>query len=174
MGRMIDDILAYCHAGSTDEARQIIDCNDIMAEVLEYLSPQIVEAEAYVSLQTLGKVVGERTQLVQLFQNVVSNALKFRRPDSRARIDISVRMVGHDRVFSVADAGIGVADESRADIFRMFHRLNQRNGPAGTGIGLAICKRIVERHEGRIWIDDSPDGGLCVSFSLPAADVVTL
>jgi signal transduction histidine kinase len=173
MGRMIDDILAYCHVGSTDETRQIIDCNEMMAEVLEYLSPQIIEAEAYVSLQSLGKVVGERTQLVQLFQNLVANALKFRRPDSRARIDISVRMVGHDRVFSVADAGIGVADESRADIFRMFHQLNQRNGPAGTGIGLAICKRIVERHEGRIWIDDSPDGGLCVSFSLPAADFAT-
>jgi signal transduction histidine kinase len=169
MGRMIDDILAYCHAGGAGEARQVVNCTDIVAEVLEYLAPQIVEAEAYVSLQSLGKVAGERTQLVQLFQNLVSNALKYRRPGCRARIDISVRRVGNDQVFAVADAGIGVSDENRADIFRMFHQLNERSGPSGSGIGLAICKRIVERHGGRIWVDDSPEGGLCVSFSLPAA-----
>jgi signal transduction histidine kinase len=173
MSRMLNDILAYCHAGSTDEARQIVDCNDMIAEVLEYLAPQIVEAEAHVSLQSLGKVVGERTQLVQLFQNVVSNALKFRRPDCRARIDISVHRVGNDQVFSVADSGIGVAEENRSDIFRMFHQLDQRSGPSGTGIGLAICKRIVERHGGGIWVDESLGGGLCVSFSLPAATRTT-
>ena len=173
MSRMIDDILAYCHAGSDGEARQVVDCTDVIAEVLEHLAPQIVEAEAHVILQTLGKVVGERTQLVQLFQNVVSNALKFRRPGRRARIDISVQRVGNDQVFSVADAGIGVPEENRADIFRMFHQLDERSGPSGTGIGLAICKRIVERHGGRIWVDDSPDDGLCVSFSLPRAEITT-
>lgn len=169
MGRMIDDILAYCHAGDAREARQVVNCSDVVAEVLEYLAPQIVEAEADVSLQSLGHVAGERTQLVQLFQNLISNALKYRRPGCRARIDLSVRKVGDDQVFTVADAGIGVSDENRADIFRMFHQLNHRSGPSGTGIGLAICKRIVERHGGRIWVDDSPEGGLCVSFSLPAA-----
>lgn len=174
MGRMLDDILAYCHAAKTTEERQVIDCTDVLGEVLEYLAPEIVEAEAYVSMQSLGKVTGERTQLVQLFQNLIANALKFRRPGCRARIDVSVRRFGDDRVYSVTDEGIGVPHEDRAEIFRMFHQLNQRSDSPGTGIGLSICKRIVERHCGRIWVDDSPGGGLCVSFSLPAADPTPL
>ncbi|HWH34057.1 MAG TPA: histidine kinase dimerization/phospho-acceptor domain-containing protein [Acidimicrobiales bacterium] len=80
MGRMIDDILAFCRAGSDDQARQIVDCNDVIGEVLEHLAPDIFDARASLSLPSMGKVAGERTQLVQLFQNLIANALKVRRP----------------------------------------------------------------------------------------------
>jgi signal transduction histidine kinase len=78
--------------------------------------------------------------------------------------------VGDQNVYSVADDGIGVAPQDRADVFHMFHRLHRSAGPPGSGMGLAICKRVVERHGGRIWVDDGIDGGLRVSCTLPAVD----
>lgn len=169
MGRMIDDILAYCHAGNGGEEREVVDCTEVLAEVLDHLAPEIAESRARIRTQPLGPVAGERTELVRLFQNLVSNALKFRRPGGDLVIDVSARRVGDAQVFSVADTGIGVSSEARADMFRMFHRLDPKSSPRGNGMGLAICNRIVERHGGSIWADDSPSGGLCVSFSLPAA-----
>lgn len=169
MSRMIDDILAYCQAGNGVGERGVVDCDGVLAEVLENLALEIAETRARVTVQALGMVAGERTQLVRLFQNLVSNALKFRRPGCDLVVDVSVRRVGDDQVFSVADTGVGVSSEDRADIFRMFHRLVPQTGPQGNGMGLAICNRIVERHGGSMWADDSPSGGLCVSFSLPAA-----
>ena len=169
MTRMIDDILAYCQAGNGVGEREVVDCDGVLAEVLENLALEIAGTRARVTVQALGMVAGERTQLVRLFQNLVSNALKFRRPGCDLVVDVSVRRVGDDQVFSVADTGVGVSSEDRADMFRMFHRLVPQTGPQGNGMGLAICNRIVERHGGSMWADDSPSGGLCVSFSLPAA-----
>lgn len=169
MTRMIDDILAYCQAGNGVGEREVVDCDGVLAEVLENLALEIAGARARVTVQALGMVAGERTQLVRLFQNLISNALKFRRPGCDLVVDVSVRRVGDDQVFSVADTGVGVSSEDRADMFRMFHRLAPQTSPQGNGMGLAICNRIVERHGGSIWADDSPSGGLCVSFSLPAA-----
>lgn len=169
MARMIDGILAYCQAGKGGEQREVVDCTEVLAEVLEHLAPEIADARARITTQPLGMVAGERTQLVRLFQNLVSNALKFPRPGCDLVIDVSVRRVGDYQVFSVADTGIGVSSEDRPDMFRMFHRLAPQSSAPGNGMGLAICNRIVERHGGNIWADDSPSGGLCVSFSLPAA-----
>lgn len=169
MARMIDHVLAYCQAGNGGEQREVVDCTEVLAEVQEHLAPEIAGAQARIRTQPLGMVAGERTQLVRLFQNLVSNALKFPRPGCDVVIDVSVRRVGDDQVFSVADTGIGVSSEDRADMFRMFHRLDPQSSSPGNGMGLAICNRIVERHGGSIWADDSPSGGLCVSFSLPAA-----
>lgn len=169
MARMIDGILAYCQGGNGGEVREVVDCTEVLAEVLEHLAPEITEAKARITTQPLGMVAGERTQLVRLFQNLVSNALKFGRPGCDLVIEVSVRRVGDDQVFSVADTGIGVSSEDRPDMFRMFHRLDPQSTSPGNGMGLAICNRIVERHGGSIWADDSPSGGLCVSFSLPAA-----
>lgn len=169
MSRMIDNILAYCQADNVAERREVVDCTEVLDEVLEHLAPEIADARARVMLHPLGMVAGDRTQLLRLFQNLLSNALKFRRPDRDLVIEVAVRRVGDDQVFSVADTGIGVPHEDRADMFRMFHRVNHHGASPGNGIGLGICKRIVERHGGSIWVDDSPSGGLCVSFSLPAA-----
>ncbi|MBW3547768.1 MAG: hypothetical protein KY452_06510 [Actinobacteria bacterium] len=169
MARMIDGILAYCQAGNGGEDREVVDCTEVLAEALEHLAPEITDARARITTQPLGMVAGERTQLVRLFQNLLSNALKFRRPGCDLVIDVSVRRVGDDQVFSVADTGIGVSPDDRADMFRMFRRLDPQTASPGNGMGLAICKRIVERHGGSIWVDDTLSAGLCVSFSLPAA-----
>ena len=168
MGRMINDLLDYCRMGSGGEKGEAVDCNEVMAEVLGYLATEIAEAEAHIIVNLLPTVDGERTQLQQLFQNLVSNALKFRRPGGRARVEVKAEEVGHELVFSVTDAGIGVPAAERDDIFKMFHRLPS-NGESGTGIGLAICKRIVERHGGRMWVADPPSGGLSFGFTLPPA-----
>ncbi len=166
MGRMISDLLDYCRTGSGDEKREEVDCNEVIAEVLGYLAPEIAEAEAHVIVNLLPSVEGERTQLHQLFQNLVSNALKYRRPEGRARVEVKAEEIGPELVFSVTDAGIGVPAEQRDEIFQMFRRLpNERE--KGTGIGLAICKRIVDRHGGRIWVDPTSGGGLCFCFTLP-------
>lgn len=168
MRRMINDLLDYCRMGNGDEKREVVDCNEIIAEVLGYLAPEIAEAEAHVIVSCLPSVDGERTQLSRLFHNLVSNALKFRRPEGRARVEVKAEEVGPELVFSVTDAGIGVPAEQRDEIFRMFHRLPS-DSESGTGIGLAICKRIVERHGGRIWVEDPPGGGLRFGFTLPPA-----
>jgi signal transduction histidine kinase len=168
MGRMIDDILSYCQPEDGGEDCEVVECSKILDEVLEHLAAEIADADAQVRVQPMGTVAGRRIQLVRLFQNLISNALKFPKPSGALVVDVSVRRIGDEQVFAVSDTGIGVSEENRANMFDMFERLNQQGSSTGTGIGLAICKRIVERHGGSIWADNSPSGGLCVSFSLPA------
>jgi light-regulated signal transduction histidine kinase (bacteriophytochrome) len=111
-------------------------------------------------------VAGDKAQLVQLFQNLMGNAIKFRRQDT-PRIDIDAVKRNDEWVFCVRDNGIGIKQEHAQRIFVVFQRLHARDEYTGTGIGLSICQRIVQRHGGRIWVDSEPGQGSAFYFTLP-------
>jgi chemotaxis family two-component system sensor kinase Cph1 len=112
-------------------------------------------------------VRADRTQLVQLFQNLVGNAVKYRSPDRPAEVRVAVREEGGHWLFSVADNGIGFEQQYEGKLFMIFQRLHARGKYPGTGVGLAICKRIVERHGGRIWAAGEPGKGATFFFTIP-------
>ena len=139
------------------------------ADVLRSLAAALVEAGAEIEIGELPAVMGDRAQLEQLLQNLVANALKFR-ADGRARVWVYAEPADGEMVrIVVADGGIGIAPELRDQVFEMFQRLHDREAYEGTGIGLAICRKIVERHGGRIWIDEREGGGAVFRFTLPVA-----
>jgi signal transduction histidine kinase len=106
--------------------------------------------------------------LSQIFQNLIGNAIKYRREDDGLQIEVSARLVERQWVFSVADNGIGVPSEYKEIVFGIFKRLHANSKYAGTGMGLAICKRIVERYRGRIWVESEPGNGSTFFFSVPS------
>jgi PAS domain S-box-containing protein len=166
MQSLIDDLFAYSRAGHGELQLETLDTNALLEEVESSLAQAIAEARAEVIVQPLPNVKGDRRQLSQVFQNLLSNALKFCDRD-RARVEISAAWSGGSWRFSVADQGIGV-DASHAElIFEAFGRAQPRRGDDGLGTGLAICKRIVERHGGRIWVGPRAGGGSVFSFTLP-------
>jgi signal transduction histidine kinase len=113
-------------------------------------------------------VLGNRGQLEQLLQNLIANALKFR--SDRARVWVRAEVTGNGMAqIAVADGGIGISPDAREHVFEMFQRLHDRESYEGTGIGLAICRKIVERHGGRIWVDERDGGGTVFRFTLPTA-----
>lgn len=116
----------------------------------------------------LPTVTAERSFVVQLYQNVVGNALKFRSPDRSCRVEVGAEREGDHWRFWVADNGIGIPDDRREKVFELFGRLHARTEYPGTGIGLAICRRIVERLGGSIWVDSVPGQGSTFSWTLPA------
>ena len=134
-------------------------------------STEIDDAGATVEIRALPKVVGDPARLGQVFQNLVANAVKFRAPDRRAVVVIAAERVGAEWVVSVTDNGIGVPEADRLRIFAPFRR-GAAADVAGHGLGLSICRRIIERHGGRIWVEPATDGagsGSRFCFSLPAA-----
>jgi light-regulated signal transduction histidine kinase (bacteriophytochrome) len=168
MRSLIEDLLAYSRAGRAAEPERV-ELDRVAGDVLVSLATAIVDANGQIELGVLPAVAGDRTQLEQLLQNLVGNALKFR-ADERARVWIVAEPAGAGMVqIAVADAGIGIAPAQREDVFGMFQRLHDRQTYAGTGIGLAICRKIVERHGGRIWVDERSGGGSVFRFTLRTA-----
>jgi len=135
---------------------------------LENLEPRIEAAGAVVEIGDLPTVTCDESPIVQLFQNLIGNAVKFRRPGVAPRVHIEGRRVGRFWEFAVRDNGIGIAPEHHERVFEMFERLHPRERYGGTGIGLAICRKIVERHGGRIWVESPPEGGSVFRFTLRA------
>lgn len=167
MGRLIDDLLDYSRAGRGRDPMRAVDLNLVAAQVLANLDAAIRNAEASVEIAPLPSVCGDQTQLVQLFQNLIGNALKFR--DARpVRVTVGVERQGDFYRFVVADNGIGIDPKDFDRIFQVFQRLHGKEYP-GTGIGLALCKKIVERHGGTIWVESQPGQGSVFHFTLPAA-----
>jgi PAS domain S-box-containing protein len=162
---LINDLLAYSRVGR--ELRlETVDANALVEDVKSSLAQTIGEARAELVVHPLPSVQADRPQLGQVFQNLISNAIKFCDRD-RARVEISAERSGDAWAFSVADNGIGV-DASQAErIFEIFGRLQAPGRYEGTGTGLAICKRIVERHGGHIWVEPRSRGGSVFSFTLP-------
>ena len=168
MRGLIEALLAYSRAGRSDDPAPV-DLGTVASDVLRTLAAAMVESSARVSLGELPRVMGDRVQLEQLLQNLVANALKFR-DGGRAQVWVQAERGDGGMVqVSVADAGIGIDPAHRERVFKMFQRLNDRHTYDGTGIGLAICRKIVERHGGRIWVDDRPGGGTVFHFTLPPA-----
>jgi len=167
MERLIRDMLAYSVAGSTGLHREAVASDDALAEALASLQAGIADAGAIVTRDPLPVVEADRGQLVQLFQNLVGNAVKFR-GERPPRIHVSARRDGEQWLFSVRDNGIGIDPRFADRVFTMFQRVNAREKYDGSGIGLALCKRIVERHGGRISFESQPGRGSTFYFSLPA------
>jgi PAS domain S-box-containing protein len=167
MQTLINDLLTYSRVSSQGGAFANSDCSHILAMVLESLHSTIEAQQAEVTSDPLPVVLGDATQLGQVFQNLLANAIKFRRPDRPPRVHVSVAARGGDWVFSVRDNGIAIAPEYFERIFVIFQRLHTIEEYGGTGIGLAICKKIVERHGGRIWVESKVGEGTTFYFSIP-------
>jgi light-regulated signal transduction histidine kinase (bacteriophytochrome) len=144
------------------------DCALLVAHVLEDLRSIIEEADADVRCDPLPTLPADRGQLARVFQNLIANAIKFRREDVTPRVHISAEREGNVWTFAVADNGIGLDPVQAERIFQIFQRLYTDEEYPGLGIGLALCKRIVERHGGRIWMDSEPGAGSTFYFTLPA------
>jgi light-regulated signal transduction histidine kinase (bacteriophytochrome) len=167
MQALIQDVLAYSCVGTKGQPLAAVDSAAALQEALALLASRIAGTGAEVTApQPLPRVMADRTQLVQLFQNLIGNALKFCK-DTAPRVRVEAANEAGWWRFSVTDNGIGIEPEYRAQLFFVFKRLHTRREYPGTGIGLAICKRIVERHGGAIGIDSAPGGGTVFWFTLP-------
>ena len=162
--QMITDLLAYVHAGQTPKF-QNVDCEALLARVENDLQVTMSEHHAVITHDPLPTITGDATRLKQVFQNIIDNALKFRGV-TPPRIHISARREGQYWRFSVSDNGIGIAPNQSDRIFQVFQRLHTRQQYAGTGIGLSICKKIIEQHGGRIWVESQPGEGATFYFTL--------
>jgi|tagenome__1003787_1003787.scaffolds.fasta_scaffold20875719_3 PAS domain S-box-containing protein len=164
MGALLDGLLAYSRVGRIEEWRRI-DIGELVGEVLESLGEQIADCGGEIVFRDLPTVEGDWVQLAQLFQNLVANALKFR-GEEPPRVEIRAQRDDHAWRFSVADNGIGIDPRNRERVFEMFQRLHTREAYPGTGVGLAIVKKIVDRHGGRVWVEPGAQRGTTFFFTI--------
>ncbi len=167
MWNLVNDLLTYSRVGMRNNEFEPTDSEAVLAQSLNDLKVALEENGALVTHDPLPTVMADRPQLGQLFRNLIGNAIKFR-ADEPPRIHLSASRTGNGWTFSVRDNGIGIAPEYGERIFVIFQRLHHREEYAGTGIGLAVCKKIVERHGGRIWVKSEVGKGATFYFILPA------
>ena len=167
MQELINDLLSYSRVGREDVSAKPVDMQVVVDQALANLQTAIEERSALVSRGPLPTVLANQGMLVRVFQNLIGNALKFCKAE-RPIVRIAAEHHGTEWVFSVADNGIGIDAQYRDRIFLIFQRLHQQGEYAGTGIGLAVVKRIVERNGGRIWLESEPGKGTTFFFTLPA------
>jgi light-regulated signal transduction histidine kinase (bacteriophytochrome) len=169
MQRLIDDLLAYSRVGTSEYRLERVDLAALVEDTLKGMRATVSESGAVVTQEGLPTVAGDPGQLRQLFQNLISNGIKFV-DDGPPRIHVSAKREGRDWLFAVADNGIGIDPSHAERIFAVFKRLHGRDAYPGSGIGLSICKRIVERHHGRIWVEQNEGGGSRFCFTIPAIE----
>jgi light-regulated signal transduction histidine kinase (bacteriophytochrome) len=167
MQTLISDLLAYSRVGRRGVELAPIDAEAALESAVANLRGAIEESAVSVTHDPLPTVTADRAQVTQLFQNLLGNAIKFRRPDAPPEVHVSAEREDGGWRFAVRDNGIGIAPEYQDRIFLVFQRLHGRHEYPGTGIGLAICKKIVERHGGRIWVESAPDRGSTFFFTIP-------
>ncbi|MBJ6724182.1 sensor histidine kinase [Geomesophilobacter sediminis] len=165
---MITDLLTYSRLGTRAKPFGPVLMGGVVDLALESLTQSLQEAGAEIEREELPEVAGDQMQLLQLIQNLIGNAIKFRKKETPVRIRISAQRQGNDWLFGVHDNGIGIAPRFSIEIFDVFRRLHTRQEYQGSGIGLAICRKVVERHGGRIWVESAPGEGSSFFFSLPA------
>ena len=165
MTQLVDDLMQYSRVQSDQAAPT--DMREVFDQAAANCRSAIDHAHAVVQCGDLPVVPGNRPQLVQLMQNLLANAVTFRRPDSPPLVRVTARRDGGHWLFCVADNGIGIAPAQSERIFQIFQRLHARDKYPGTGIGLAICKKIVEQHGGRIWVESDGRTGSTFCFTLP-------
>ncbi|MBI4511300.1 MAG: hypothetical protein HY698_16825 [Deltaproteobacteria bacterium] len=167
MKQMIDGILTYSRVGTHGRSLAPVNAEEVLAEVTEILRLAIEESGALISHDPLPMILADRQQFVQLLMNLLGNALKFR-GHNPPRVHVSARRSDDEWIFSVADNGRGIDPRHFERIFLLFQRLHTDHEIPGLGIGLAVAKRIVERHGGRIWVASEPGRGSTFTFTLPA------
>ncbi|MGB0007382.1 MAG: ATP-binding protein [Candidatus Sulfotelmatobacter sp.] len=163
---LIQDLLAFSRVGRAESSDANIDCNGVMEEVLQTLSAAVQESGAVISYSQLPQIQGDRTQLGQVFQNLIANAIKFR-GNEPPKISVQAENKDDQWWFEVSDNGIGIPPENAGHVFEVFYRLHARSEYPGNGIGLAICKKIIERGGGRIWVESQSGSGSHFKFTLP-------
>ncbi|QLK26226.2 PAS domain S-box protein [Natrinema zhouii] len=169
MREMIDALLEYSRVETQGDPFQPIDLDAVLSDVRADLRLQIEESDADITAESLPRVEGDRSQLRQVLQNLLDNAIEYS-GDEPPRIRIAAERSGAMWDVSVRDEGIGIDPDDTDRIFEVFQRLHSREDHSGTGIGLALCRRIVERHGGEIRVESSPGGGSTFSFTIPAVE----
>jgi len=169
MQQMIDDLLEYSRVSTRTKPFESTDCETVLDQALANVKEAVEESGALVTHDPLPTVMADASQLVQLFQNLLSNAIKFRK--EKTSITVSAVQRRNEWLFSVKDNGIGIAPEFMEHIFKMFEHEHASTEYPGTGVGLAICKKIVERHGGRIWVESEQGKGSTFYFTIPAKRV---
>jgi len=168
MGQLIDDLLAFSRVGRIDLNRSSVNLLPLVEQVREELAPAMQGRDIRWTIGALPRVEGDAALLRQVYANLLDNALKFTRKRGRAEIDIGARKEGDEHILSVRDNGVGFDSRYADRLFGVFQRLHSSAEFEGTGIGLASVRRIILRHNGRIWVESAPGSGTTVYFSLPA------
>ena len=169
MSRLVQDLLAYSRVLHEEPDLVDVDCVSVVRDVLEDFRLEMEQAGARVNVGDLPTLKGNRTQIQQVFQNLIGNALKYRTPDAPAVVHVTAERLNGIWQFRVSDNGIGIAPEYHERVFGLFKRLHRDRYP-GTGLGLAVCRRAIQAHGGRIWVESSPGHGATFCFELPAAE----
>jgi signal transduction histidine kinase len=166
MQELIKDLLEYSQVGAKGEKLKFIDCSFVVGKAIGNLQAAIEESNAVVTYDELPTITANTSQMISLFQNLIDNAIKFRSEEA-PRIHISAERKGKEWIFSIRDNGIGMDPNDSGRIFEMFQRLHGSTEYPGTGMGLAICKKIIERHGGRIWVESESGKGSTFYFTMP-------
>jgi light-regulated signal transduction histidine kinase (bacteriophytochrome) len=166
MQALIQDLLSYSRVGTQGKEFAPVDCAAVLRRTLVGLQVAVTESGAAVTHGPLPVIAGDETQIGQLFQNLIGNAIKYRNCEA-PEVQVSCREKDNDWLFAVKDNGIGIDPRNAERIFITFQRLHTRGEYAGTGIGLAVCKKIVERHGGRIWVESELGKGAAFFFTVP-------
>ena len=166
MQTQINDLLAYSRVTSQGHSMEATDCSAIFQNAIANLAGSIEESGAVVTQDPLPTVPADDSQLTSVFQNLIGNGIKYR-GEQAPQIHVSAVESGDEWMFSISDNGIGIDPQFAERIFEIFQRLHSKEEYAGTGIGLAICKKVVERHGGRIWVESEPGTGSTFWFTLP-------
>ncbi len=166
MRELVKGLLDYSFLGK-EGVKEVVDCNQVVSDVLQDIEDLIKENNATITVSNLPTVFGYKTELRLLFQNLINNAIKFRNKHVSPVISISCEASAQEICFSIKDNGIGIEEKDREKIFIIFKRMHNRNEYEGTGIGLAHCKKIVELHQGKIWVEANKEAGSIFKFILP-------
>lgn len=167
MRQLIHDLLSFSRAGNTEINPKKTDLNEIVQDILDRLKTTIQNSNAQINTTSLPTILCSPTLLTQVFENLITNSLKYQSSDSNPVIQISCKELKTFWEFHIQDNGIGVPSESRLKIFESFKRLHRKDEFEGTGIGLSICKRIIQRHGGKIWVESPNKKGSTFKFTLP-------
>jgi len=167
MMAMIQALLIYSRVGTKGKPPEPTDCEEVLAQTLKGLQAALQERGAEVTHDPLPTIMADGVQMGQLFQNLIGNGIKFQEEGVQPHVHVSVKDEGDNWLFSFGDNGIGIDSQYKDRIFVIFQRLHGKQEYKGTGIGLAVCKRIVERHGGRIWVESEPGKGATFLFTIP-------
>lgn len=166
MKSLVEGLLYYSRVGNEDLKFSDVDCEMLLSNVLADLQTSVKQANASITHDALPTVTGEQTLLSQLFQNIITNGIKFK-TDKPPEIHVTAKQQNGEWLFSIADNGIGIPQEFADHVFDIFKRLHRREAYSGNGMGLAVCKKIIDRHHGRIWVEPNGEQGSVFYFTLP-------